>query len=53
MEFRWNDWNVEHIAEHVVSPEEAEHVVESARRPYPLATQDDEWLVIGCGHGGR
>ncbi len=53
MEFRWNEWNVEHIAGHGVSPEEAEHVVESARRPYPLARPDDKWLVIGGGHGGR
>jgi uncharacterized DUF497 family protein len=53
VEFRWNEWNVEHIAEHGVSPEEAEHVVESARRPYPLARRDDKWLVIGRGRGGR
>ena len=27
MEFRWNEWNVEHIAIHGVEPEEAEWVV--------------------------
>ncbi|MGO8745340.1 MAG: hypothetical protein ACLQNE_05070 [Thermoguttaceae bacterium] len=53
MEFRWNEWNVEHIAEHGVSPVEAERVVEAARRPYPLARPDDKWLVIGRGSGGR
>jgi hypothetical protein len=26
-EFRWNDWNVEHIARHAVSAEEAEWIV--------------------------
>jgi len=27
MEFRWNEWNVEHIAEHGVTPDEAELVL--------------------------
>ena len=53
MEFRWNEWNIEHIARHGVSPEEAELVVRSARRPYPLARPDDKRLVIGRGYGGR
>jgi uncharacterized DUF497 family protein len=53
VEFRWNAWNIEHIAEHRVLPEEAERVVESARGPYPLARSDDKWLVIGRGYGGR
>jgi hypothetical protein len=29
MEFRWNDWNIEHIAGHGVSPDEAETVSEN------------------------
>ena len=53
MLFRWNDWNVDHIAEHGVSPEEAEWVVEHARRPYPDARADGKRFVIGRGHGGR
>ena len=53
MEFRWNEWNVEHIAQHGVSPGEVERVVQSARRPYPLVRPDDKWLVIGRGSGGR
>jgi len=32
MEFRWNAWNVAHIAEHGVTPEEAEHVVRFTKR---------------------
>jgi hypothetical protein len=49
--FRWNDWNVDHIAEHGVSPKEAELVVESARRPYPEMQQEDKWRVVGRGSG--
>jgi uncharacterized DUF497 family protein len=51
--FRWNQWNIEHIAEHGVSPEEAEWVVEHARRPYPNAREDGKRLVVGRGHGDR
>lgn len=53
MLFRWNEWNTEHIAEHGISPQEAEGVVERARRPYPQARADDKWIVKGQGHGGR
>jgi uncharacterized DUF497 family protein len=44
---------VDHIAEHGVSPEEAESVVENARRPYPEARADGKRFVIGRGDGGR
>ena len=53
MQFRWNDWNLEHIAEHGVSPEEAEWVVEHARRPYPELREESKWRVVGRGYGGR
>jgi len=53
VEFRWNEWNVDHIAEHGVSPEEAERVVERARRPYPERREADKWRVVGRGRGGR
>ena len=53
MEFRWNPWNEDHIAEHGVSPEEAELVVRTARRPYPQVAGDEKWLVRGRGLGGR
>jgi uncharacterized DUF497 family protein len=53
MEFRWNEWNIDHIAEHGVTPEEAEHVIRCARRPYPQAREDDKWRVVGRGRGGR
>ena len=53
MDFRWNDWNAEHLADHGVGPAEAEAVVREARRPYPLHREDDKWLVWGRGRGGR
>lgn len=53
MQFRWNKWNIEHIARHGVYPEEAEQVILSAHRPYPRSRKDDKWLVIGQGRGGR
>jgi uncharacterized DUF497 family protein len=53
MGFRWNDWNVEHIQEHGVDPEEAEMVVTLAEPPFPLFRGDGKWLVWGPGWGGR
>jgi uncharacterized DUF497 family protein len=53
IDFRWNEWNTEHIERHGVSPEEAERVVEGARPPYPLDRGDDKWLVWGRGQGDR
>lgn len=53
MEFRWNDWNFEHIGEHGVSPDEAEMVVAHARSPFPERLENDKWLVMGRGKGGR
>ncbi len=53
MDFRWNEWNVEHIAGHGVTPEEAEEVVESASGPFPRLIGDDKLLVWGPGSGGK
>ncbi len=53
MQFRWNQWNVEHIGNHGVAPEEAEAVVEAARSPFLEARSDDKWRVVGRGQGGR
>ncbi len=53
MEFRWNDWNVSHIAEHGITPEMAEHVVDHARRPYPEYIGDDKYRARGQAQGGR
>jgi len=35
MDFRWNEWNVEHVWRHGVSPDDAEKVVLEATRPFP------------------
>lgn len=53
MDFRWNAWNLEHVTQHGVAPEEAEWVVRTARRPWPERREDNKWLVIGPGTGGR
>jgi uncharacterized DUF497 family protein len=53
VDFRWNDWNVEHLADHGVLPAEAEAVVEQTRRPFPRKIDDDKWLAWGHGQGGR
>ncbi len=53
MQFRWIDWNREHIAEHGVEREEAEMVARNAKPPFPRKIGDDKWLVIGRGVGGR
>src|SRR6476646_8721868 len=45
--FCWNDWNVGHIAEHGVSPDEAEVVVRGARPPFPRDRGDGKFLVWG------
>jgi uncharacterized DUF497 family protein len=52
-EFRWNDWNLDHIAEHGVDRDEAEMVVTGAKQPYPLRYPDDKYFVWGRGPGGR
>jgi uncharacterized DUF497 family protein len=52
-EFRWNQANVEHIAEHGVSAEEAEWVVQHARRPFPEYRGESKWRVWGQTEHGR
>jgi hypothetical protein len=49
MEFRWNDWNIDHIGRHGVSRLEAESVAKSAQ---PLYRGDGKYLVRGRGAGG-
>jgi uncharacterized DUF497 family protein len=53
MEFRWSDWNFQHVAEHGVEPEEAEEVVSGAESPWPLISGDGKYLVWGRGRGDR
>ncbi len=53
MDFRWTEWNVEHLARHGVDPEAAEDVVLAARRRYPRRIGEDKWLVWGADGSGR
>lgn len=53
MEFRWNEWNIEHLEQHGVGPEEAEEAVMTASGLYPRLIGDQKLLVWGPGRGGR
>jgi uncharacterized DUF497 family protein len=53
MKFRWNDWNIDHVAEHGVQPREAEGVVERAREHEWKYEGDGKWLIWGRGLGDR
>lgn len=53
VDFRWNSWNVDHLAEHGVQPEEAQWVVEHATRPFPENRGSGKWAVWGKTSGGR
>ena len=56
LRFRWIDWNLEHIAQHGVTPTEAEWVIRHPARGYPRKcrggyivcgrTQDGRWLQV-------
>ncbi|HEY3242878.1 MAG TPA: hypothetical protein VGM03_05950 [Phycisphaerae bacterium] len=45
--FRWNEWNRHKVAIHNVEPEEAEYVVNHARRPFPMRAGRDKFVVRG------
>jgi uncharacterized DUF497 family protein len=53
IEFRWNEWNLDHATKHGVSPYESEMVVRDAQRPYPKRVEKEKWMVHGRGIGGR
>jgi uncharacterized DUF497 family protein len=53
VQFRWNDWNIEHVLKHGISLNEAEDVVRQSARPFPRYLEDGKWLVWGRGQGGR
>jgi uncharacterized DUF497 family protein len=50
--FQWDDDNVGHIAEHGVTCEEAEYVVEHAAPPFPRAARDGKFIVWGRTEDG-
>lgn len=51
--FRWNEWNVAHIARHGIRADEAEYVVRQARPPFPEKRADGKFRVWGRTRGGR
>ncbi len=51
-EFRWNDWNIGHIARHGVEPADAEHAVRFPERNWPRR-KGDKWVVRGRAANGR
>jgi uncharacterized DUF497 family protein len=53
MEFRWIDWNIEHLGRHGVTPEEANEIVLRARQPYPKYMGDGRWLAWGATSTGK
>jgi uncharacterized DUF497 family protein len=52
-DFRWVEWNVDHIAKHGVETDQAEHVVLGARRPWPSYEGRGRWLVRGQDKAGQ
>ncbi len=53
MDFRWTDWNVEHIARHGVDPAAAEDAILGAARGFPRRAGADKWLAWGPDANGR
>jgi uncharacterized DUF497 family protein len=53
VDFRWNEWNIEHVARHGVTPEAAEEVVQAATSPYPRRIADDKLLVWAASQQGE
>ena len=51
--FRSNAWNVDHLAPHGVAPDDAEFLVEHARKPYPADVGDERYRVRGKSLAGR
>jgi hypothetical protein len=52
-EFRWIEWNLDKVARHGVSSEEAEDVVRHAQRPYPILVGNEKRLIWGSTSVGR
>lgn len=53
MDFRWNDWNIDHATSHGITIEEIEALVESAKPPFPEYRGDGKWIVKGQSIQGR
>jgi uncharacterized DUF497 family protein len=52
-EFRWNEWNLEHVTRHGVSPAEAERIVDNPSCGWPRRIGGEKVMIQGRGQGGR
>ena len=52
-DFRWNEWNLEHIGIHGTRPAEAEYVVNRPARGYPRELERGKYLARGQTIDGR
>ena len=50
--FIWDDKNTAHIAEHGITVEDAQYVVDHARSPYPMPHGDAKFFVRGRTRSG-
>ena len=53
VEFRWNEWNLEHATKHGCTIPEIESVVRNADRGWPRKGAEGKYTVEGRGQGGR
>lgn len=49
--FEWDDWNIEHIAKHSVTPQEVEETCYN--QPIARRTKDGLFIVYGQSDAGR
>lgn len=53
VEFRWNDWNLDHATRHGCTIEEIEALLRNPGRGWPRISGKGRFLVEGRGAGGR
>jgi uncharacterized DUF497 family protein len=51
--FAWDEWNIEHIARHGITPAETELVIETAQPPWPEDKGHEKLVVWGPTDEGR
>jgi uncharacterized DUF497 family protein len=51
IEFRWNEWNLEHATKHGISQQEAELVFRRARAPFPEQIGEEKLLSWAAAKG--
>jgi len=53
MIFAWDEWNIDHLSRHGVTPPEAEFVIEHCEAPWPQQKGEDKLVVWGATEVGR